>query len=199
MTEHQLFTVGCSNQSFERFASLLETNHIQVVVDVRSTPFSNYTPQFNQEPLKGRLKLRKLHYLYMGQEFGARRAEQSAYVEGRVCFECVFDLQAFKQGVARLEKGLARGLRLCLMCTEKDPIDCHRTIMITRFLSRHFNIPITHIHEDGHLEGNDAFESRLREVTDRQQDLFMSTEELTEQAYQVIERKIAYKVEAHAV
>lgn len=199
MTKHHLFTIGCSNQSFERFAGLLAENGIQAIVDVRSTPFSNYTPQFNQEPLKNQLKQIKLHYLYMGQEFGARRMEKSAYVEGKVRFERVFELQAFKHGVARLEKGLERGLRLCLMCTEKDPIDCHRTIMITRFLSRHFSIPITHIHDDGHLENNEAFEARLREQTGQQVDLFMSTAELTEQAYQLIEKKIAYKVEAHAV
>jgi uncharacterized protein (DUF488 family) len=48
----ELFTIGHSTHSLEKFLELLRQHRIEAVADVRSSPYSQYNPHFNREPLQ---------------------------------------------------------------------------------------------------------------------------------------------------
>ena len=192
-----LFTFGCSTHTSDSLVALLRQHRITAVVDVRSVPFSRFTPHFNREAIQDSLTRNRIHYLWMGPEFGARREETEAYREGRVDFSKVFQLEAFQRGVARLRVGLAKNYRIALMCTEKDPANCHRTIMVTRYLSNVLAWQVAHIHFDGTLETNATFEARIRALAEVEGDLFTNDPAaLTHQAYQWFEARAAWRSES---
>jgi len=140
-----LYTVGHSNQTYEEFLQLLVPHGIDCIIDVRSMPYSKYTPQFNSEVLKRQLNQNGILYAHFGNEFGARRTDCLKDVEFKkkgvteikpqVNFELGISTDNFLLGVKRLEKALSQGRHVSLMCSEADPLGCHRF----SFLSRYFH------------------------------------------------------------
>ena len=128
---NRLFTVGHSNGTTEELLSLLTLVGINCVVDVRSVPASAYTPQFNKENLKQFLSNNGIMYLHFGEEFGARRYD--SIVDGQVNFEKAVTTPSFLRGVDRIKHGLEQGYNISLMCSEADPLGCHRFSMISRY------------------------------------------------------------------
>jgi uncharacterized protein (DUF488 family) len=186
-----LFTIGHSTHSAEKFVELLRAHRIDAVGDVRSSPFSAWTPQFNQTALEATLRAEKVHYVFLGDELGARREERDVYVDGVARYERIAKVPAFQSGLERVRKG-ARKFRLALMCAEKDCLECHRTILVCRHLRRDLNI--AHIQEDGALESHRHAEVRLmKEEKIPQTDLFLSEADLIERAYEERGPKIAYR------
>lgn len=186
-----LYTIGHSNHSIERFIALLRQHGITAVADVRSTPYSRFNPHFSREPLKKSLVDAGIHYVYLGEELGARSKDRACYDAGRVNFHKLAQTELFKQGLERLRTGMA-DYKIALMCAEKEPLDCHRTILVTRELVRQ-SIPVAHIRDSGALESHDAALARLRERLDiPAEDLFRSQADLNEAAYDQQARSIAY-------
>ena len=142
----RLYTVGHSSQSLEEFLTLLQRHGINCVVDVRSVPASKYAPQFNEESIKAFLKLHGIQYLPFGNEFGARRTD-CINDEGQVDFEVAVTTPLFQQGVKRLMKGLERGFCIALMCSEADPLECHRFSLVSRYFHNQ-GIEVLHILKD---------------------------------------------------
>lgn len=144
MDKRQLFSVGHSNQSIEEFYELLESQRIDCILDVRSMPYSKYTPQYNEEPLKAWLNQHEVLYVPFGKHFGARRSDclkETEFVKKgiketkpQVNFELGVTTPDFLSGVERLNKALDQNRRVSLMCSEADPLGCHRF----SFISRHF-------------------------------------------------------------
>ena len=187
-----LYTIGHSNHALEDFLQLLRRHGISAVADVRSSPYSRYTSQFNREVLQAALKEAEIAYVFLGRELGARREDPSCYRDGRVCFERVARTELFQAGLSRLRAG-AESYRIAVMCAEKDPTSCHRMILVCRHL-RAAELRIDHILEDGELENNDDTERRLmRELGIAENDLFASREELVEHAYEIQGGKIGYR------
>lgn len=143
---NQLYTIGHSNQSFEEFLQMLQAMGIQVIIDVRSVPASKYTPQFNQEPLQAALKHAGIHYMWFGNEFGARRTD-SLDEDNKVNFEKAVQTPAFLQGTERVLNGLRKGYKISLMCSEAHPLECHRFAMVSRWFFEH-GIDVQHIVHD---------------------------------------------------
>jgi uncharacterized protein (DUF488 family) len=193
--DRTLFTIGHSNGTSEHFADLLAEHGIDVIADVRSSPYSAWNPQFNRESLQAFLKARGVNYVFLGDELGARRGEPECYDDaGRVHYDRVARTPAFSRGIGRLAE-LAAGHRVALMCAEKDPLTCHRTILICRFTKDVFP-DVRHILHDGSLEAQAEAESRLLKLARLpERDLFHSREELVEQAYEKQEQRIAYTAE----
>lgn len=193
--DRTLYTIGHSNGTCEHFADLLAQHEIDVIADVRSSPYSAYNPQFNREPLQGFLKARGVEYVFLGDELGARRNEPECYDDsGRVHYERIARTPAFSRGIGRLAE-LAAEHRVALMCAEKDPLTCHRTILVCRF-ARDVFPDVRHILHDGSLEIQADAESRLLKLARLpERDLFHSREELVEQAYQKQEGRVAYTAE----
>jgi uncharacterized protein (DUF488 family) len=186
-----LYTIGHSTHSLERLTDLLGLHWVTAVADVRSHPYSRHNPQFNRETLKAQLKERGFGYVFLGVELGARREDPGCYREGQVQFELVARTALFKEGLARLHKGM-KNYRICLMCAEKDPLFCHRTILVCRHL-RAPDIQISHILEDGTIERHQDAERRLMEILRvPESTLFTSFEQQLEKAYDIQGNKIAH-------
>ncbi|NWK12375.1 DUF488 family protein [Clostridium cadaveris] len=198
----KMYTVGCSTNTNEKFLELLKKYDVNCLVDVRSLPFSKYTPQFNKENLKIFLKKNKIAYIWMGKEFGARRDDRSLYNQlGYLDFEKVRKSEEFLLGVNRIRIGLEKGYNIALMCTEKDPIDCHRNILVAKGLEDN-GIEVNHILQDGSLMNRYQIEIRLLDMyyKDRNQLNFdmilgnsLSEEEMIEDAYRRRNRDIGYE------
>lgn len=155
----ELFTIGHSNLSIEAFISLLQQHGITAVVDVRSHPYSRYLPHFNKSEVQVALQNAGIEYRFLGRELGARPNDPSCYVDGKAPYEKIAATQLFEQGIKRLLKG-ADNYRIALMCAERDPITCHRSILVCQQL-RELDLNINHILTDGILESHEALEERL--------------------------------------
>lgn len=156
----ELFTIGHSNLSIEAFVLLLQQHGITAVADVRSHPFSRYLPHFNKSEIKAYLSSVGIQYVFLGKELGARPEDLSCYdTSGKALYDRIAATPLFSEGMQRLLKGAAN-YKISLMCAEKDPITCHRTILVCHKL-KEFNLPIYHILSDGNLESHQDLEQRL--------------------------------------
>jgi uncharacterized protein (DUF488 family) len=149
-----LFTVGHSNHSEEKFLDLLQQHAIEVLVDVRSQPYSRYNPQFNESELKRAIEWAGIRYWFMGAELGGR-PEGEAYLDeqGHALYHRMAESPAFLAGIERLE-GRVREHRTAIMCSEEDPAVCHRHLLVTRVISGR-EIAVLHIRGDGRLESEE--------------------------------------------
>jgi uncharacterized protein (DUF488 family) len=158
----QLFTVGHSNLSIEEFIDLLREYRVNAIADVRSHPYSAYLPHFNRDLLKFKLLKAKIKYVFLGNELGARPQDLSCYINGKALYTKVADSDAFKLGIERILTGL-NTYSIALMCSEKEPLSCHRTILICKHL-RQFGIKIDHIIDRYNLESHSHLEDRLLDL-----------------------------------
>ena len=154
-----VFTIGHSTHSVEDFIALLVQHGITALGDVRSTPYSRYNPQFNREALKPALKERGIQYVFLGAELGGRSADPACYEHGRLCYDRVVRTALFSSGLDRVEKG-CRQYKLALMCAEKEPLNCHRTLLLAPELAAR-GLEVVHIHADGMLESHEHACTRL--------------------------------------
>ena len=179
-----LYTIGHSNHELADFISLLHTHGVNCVADVRSSPYSRYCTQFNRETLHSALRQAGLKYIYMGDRLGARPGNANCYDGGHVNFEYLARTEEFKLGLDRLIK-TASEYRLAMMCAEKEPLHCHRCILICRHL-RGRGLSIKHILADGSIEDHADTESRLVKMMKIEPTLFepqTTQADLIEQAY----------------
>lgn len=186
-----LYTVGHSTHTINILMELLTQHSITAVYDVRSQPYSKYNPQFNRENLKACLEEKSIHYMFLGEKLGARSKNPEHYTNGKVQYNALAASKEFEQGLENIRQGLETN-KVALLCAEKDPLICHRAILICRHL-RHNGIAMQHILEDGSLESTTEFESRLLQALKLpEQDLFTTREETIERAYEIQSEKIAY-------
>ena len=194
MTEHgtnAIFTIGHSDHDIQRFMELLVGQGISAVADVRSVPYSKFTPQFNRDQLSAALGAADIRHIFLGNELGARRVEPECYVDGKARYELIARVPRFKEGLCRLQEGMRR-YRVALMCAEKDPVTCHRAILICRHL-RPLGMTISHILDDGRVESQAEMEERLLKLTGVEgEDLFSGRAEAIERAYDIQGERIAY-------
>jgi len=192
----ELFTIGHSSHSLERFLELLASQGISAIADVRSDPYSKYSPQYNKDVLERSFIDAGIKYIFLGREIGARRSEESCYIEGQVKFELIKELPVFRAGLDRVLLEIDK-YRVVLMCAEAEPLNCHRTILICRQLRKiRHDLQITHILGNGATESNEETEQRLVRLHKLQPELFgelTSMSNLIEQAYDLQAEKIAYK------
>jgi uncharacterized protein (DUF488 family) len=130
-----IFSIGHSTHSQEHFICLLRQHGITAVCDVRSTPYSRMNPQFNREELEDALLTQGIEYRFLGKEIGARSDDPHCCEAGKVKYERLAETSQFKYGIKRIVKGIKEGFRIALMCAEKEPIECHRTILVSRHLA----------------------------------------------------------------
>ena len=187
-----LYTIGHSTHAFPHFAQLLKMNGITAIADVRSAPYSRYNPQYNREALKAALESVGIAYSHLGPQLGAHREEAECYgPTGRVDFSRTAVTSAFREGIQRVKTGLHK-YSIALMCAERDPLTCHRNLLISRFVREELG-GIAHVRADGSIEAHEQLESRLLaecKLPDR--DLFRSREELVQLAYETLARENAY-------
>lgn len=172
----RVFTVGHSNHTIENFLQLLAHQHIGVLVDTRSLPFSKFSPQFNQENLKGAVKSAGRKYLFLGRELGGKPKDESFYdEEGYVLYWKIAESLLFQQGIERLRKGIA-SYTVALLCSEEDPLHCHRRLLIGRVLST-LGVELLHIRGNGLVQTELELELTKRPSTEQMTILFGPKEE----------------------
>jgi uncharacterized protein (DUF488 family) len=144
MPEPAVWTIGHSTRSFAQLATLLRSERIAHVVDVRSYPYSRFAPHFNREPLAGELARNGFGYLFLGAALGGRPDSPDHYdSEGRARYAPMADQLAFREALLRLRQGAGRH-RIALMCSEADPTHCHRRLLVGRVLTQH-GVELRHI------------------------------------------------------
>ena len=165
-----VLTVGHSNHTLSDFLALLQRHGVVVLTDVRTAPSSRYTPHFNHHALRDALEANNIDYVFLGGELGGRPDDRSCYDEtGRVLYERVAATDAFDDGI-RAVTYLAEQGCVALMCSEKEPLDCHRTLLVARALTDR-GVPVQHILADGALENHDSAMDRLVMEDRREGDL----------------------------
>lgn len=189
-----IFTIGHSNHECEHFIALLKSHTITAIADVRSSPYSRYADQFNRETLLESLKSARIAYVFLGNELGAKWCRPDCCSDGRVDFELVARTGTFRRGLDRLRCGV-RQHRPAIMCAEKDPITCHRMILIARHISA-LSLDIFHISENGGIETQHEAESRILAAHGLPPDggLFQTRAEMLDEAYRKQGREIAYQL-----
>ncbi len=190
-----IYTIGHSNHEIDVFTALLNQHGVTAVADVRSQPVSRLH-HFRYDALQAALGARAIDYVFLGDELGVRRTESACYVNGRANYERIAVLPAFQAGLDRLVEGCGRHT-IAVMCAEKDPLDCHRMILVARHLAAR-GVEIRHILADGSLESQRDAERRLVRAMRIERTLFepdLSEEEMIQRAYEKRAGQIAQEAE----
>lgn len=190
---NELFTIGYSPHIPDSFLRILKKYKITAVADVRSSPYSQFKPEFNKDQIAEFLKTNGIAYVFLGDVCGARVEDPSCYIKGKVDYALVAEHPKFKEGLKRIINGMEK-FRIALMCAEKDPITCHRTILICRNLTSR-GINIKHILSNGKIEDQKDSEQRLLNIFKlNHPDMFRSEQQRLNDAYSRQGEKIAYEV-----
>lgn len=177
-----VYTLGHSTHSVEKFVDLLVRHGLTAIADVRSRPFSRMNPQFNRDALSTALKAQGIAYSFLGKELGARPSDPACYVHGRASYELIARTALFQAGIDRVLDGSKR-YRVALVCAEKDPMTCHRAMLVCRHLVRR-ELGAKHILANGEIEEhNDALRRVASEVGVSFTDLFRNPTEILEEVY----------------
>ncbi len=158
-TGRTVLTIGHSRHPIEAFIALLQRHGAAAVVDVRAAPYSRFNPQFNREPLAASLAACGIAYVFLGSELGGRSGDPACYSDGRISYERLGATPAFRQGLDRVARDAARR-RLALMCAEKEPLECHRCLLVAPALEAR-GVPVAHIRPASALEPHADAMSRL--------------------------------------
>jgi uncharacterized protein (DUF488 family) len=145
-------TIGHSNHSIERFVDLLKAGGVALLVDVRSMPYSRRFPQFGKERLARSLAAAGIDYVHEGAALGGKP-------EGGADYDALAERPAFKEALGQLIER-AQGTTLCLMCAEKEPLDCHRTVLVSRRLAER-GVAVDHLLADGGMRPHREVEEAL--------------------------------------
>lgn len=189
-TEPLVLTIGHSTLPAERFVALLQQHGVETVCDVRSQPYSRHVPHVNREALEQTLGRVGIGYEFLGRELGARSSDRDAYDdEGRVRYDALRSAPAFQQALDRIEADARAGRVQALLCAEKDPADCHRSVLVADAIVLR-GLRVAHIHSDGRLETQRQMLDRLMGPPSLLDDGDQSTRE--RRALRDRERVIAY-------
>lgn len=195
-----IYTIGYATKPIAVFIQQLQQYNINVVADVRSVPYSKIFHDYHKESIAFYLKQQEIAYVYLGDELGPRSKDDNHYDDTQqVLFDRLMQSSLFEQGVQRLAKGVKKSYNIALMCAEKDPATCHRSLLIGYFLARQgldkqaLNCDILHITHDGHIETQNILEQRLCHIHGVEEDLFLSKDERAMQAYQLQLKKTSYR------
>ena len=159
MPSFDLFSVGHSNVPKERFFAMLQEAGVNVIADVRSAPYSRFAPWFSQQKLAASLSAFGIGYVAMGDALGGRPRHDSLFRDGIADYEAMAAQPDYRAGVDRLIEAVPRS-RVCLMCAEREPLDCHRCLLVARSLAGR-GIVVGHILHNGSVETHAATEQRL--------------------------------------
>ena len=180
--ELTIFTIGHSNHSLDMFIDLLKSHKIDVLVDVRSKPFSWFSPQFNKDGLEKAVKAGGIKYLFLGQELGGRPQGSEFYDNyGFVLYSRIAESPLFLEGIDRLITGI-KTYRVVVMCGEENPTNCHRRLLVGRVLAKR-GVSVRHIRGDGTVQDEDelAREEYRSKGEQAQLSLFEPNDEVPEQ------------------
>lgn len=197
-----LYTIGHSQHKIEYFLEMLRLHGVNYILDVRSIPYSQFASEYNRENINATLDSVGIQYAFMGNYFGARQEDRSLYTnDGYLDFEKTRKSAQFQLGFHNVIKGVYSGNKIALMCTEKDPIECHRAIMVARTFYE-AGIDVQHILQNNELQSHAELNQRLLDLyyPERYQISLFSEENKSEteyliEAYKQQNKKIGYYIQ----
>jgi uncharacterized protein (DUF488 family) len=189
-----LLTIGHSNLSADRFMALLTRASVTAVADVRSIPFSRWCPWFSAKALAQRLAGEGIAYIALGDSLGGRPRDPKLYRNGVADYEAMATRPEFVAGLERIVDEIARH-RVCLLCAEREPLDCHRCLLVGRALAER-GLTLGHIRADGTVESHAATEERLLALAGHDADLFRDGAERLAHAYRRRAQAVAARLKA---
>jgi uncharacterized protein (DUF488 family) len=184
-----LLTIGHSNLPADRFIALLKDAGVSAIVDVRSVPFSRWCPWFSSKALAARLAANGMVYVALGDALGGRPRDPKLYCDGIADYEAMAKQPEFRAGLDRVVDETVRH-RVCLLCSERDPLDCHRCLLVGRALAGRGFTP-GHIRGDGSIEPHAVTEQRLLKLAGGEADLFRDPAARLAEAYRHRARTVA--------
>jgi uncharacterized protein (DUF488 family) len=190
-TPTPIYTIGYGARAFDEFIAALQAQQIDYVVDVRSSPYSRFKPEFNKRELEIQLRLAGIRYVFMGDQLGGQPDDRECYVDDKVVYDLVKQRAFYREGIARLQSAFSKGLRVALMCSEGKPEMCHRSKLIAASLAE-LDIPVLHIDEEGVLRTQAEV---LDELTDGQLSLFGEHDFTSRKRYRAEESRSASEEE----
>lgn len=157
-----IYTIGHGNLAIEFFTQTLQLQQLELLVDVRSLPYSQYAPQFNRESLAQTLNESGIDYWFAGDWLGGRPNDPTCYWGGKipteksaaylrlVNYQAVTQRSWYQEGVLRLLE-LAQIKKCVILCSEEDPQKCHRQHLIAQTLLEK-GLIVKHICKNGELK-----------------------------------------------
>jgi uncharacterized protein (DUF488 family) len=194
MSSFDVLSIGHSNIPQERFLAMLRAAGVNSIVDVRTLPYSRFAPWFSQKRLAAALSASGVGYAAMGEALGGRPVDPKLYCGDVADYEKMAAQPEFQAGLDRVVEAAARA-RICILCAEREPLDCHRCLLVARRLNER-GLAVGHIHHDGLIEPHAATEQRLLalEGDDQSCDLFASGQrERLAAAYRRRARAVAFR------
>jgi uncharacterized protein (DUF488 family) len=203
MTAFDFFSIGHSNIPAERFIAMQRSAGVTAIADVRSTPVSRFCPWFSAKNLAPLLANEGIGYAAYGVELGGRPNDPALYRDGIADYEAMARQADFRAGLDRLVGAAAQSRgkgsilgRICVMCSEREPLECHRCLLVTRALAAR-GLNVGHILHDGTIESHAVTEQRLLALDAAGEDLFVTGQsERLAAAYFRRARAVAYRGKA---
>ncbi len=155
-----IYTIGHSNYDANQFIKILQSYSIEIVVDIRSAPYSKYCRQFNKKTIDQALNNNGIKYLFLGKELGARPESPECYEQNRIQYDKLKETELFRQGIKRIKDSTSKHIAV-LMCSEKDPTNCHRTILVSRVLKGE-GVEVKHILDENITVSQNEIEEQLQ-------------------------------------
>jgi uncharacterized protein (DUF488 family) len=194
----QVFTIGHSTLSYVQFVTRLKNAGVNALADVRTSPFSRYTPHFNQDHLKQSLKEDGISYVFLGKELGGRPRDPEYFTHGIADYEKMATSRLFKMGLDRVEQG-AHSHHIALMCSERCPLDCHRCLLVGRALVAR-GMSVTHLLSGKEELSHHQIEGQLLQLEGQSaDDMFCSLADRVNEAYRKRNRKVAFAESGQAL
>jgi uncharacterized protein (DUF488 family) len=187
----EILTIGHSTLPYERFLKLLRQASVTAVADVRTAPYSRHFPHFNRDMLRDELRHDQIAYVFLGEELGGRPKDKRFFCDGVADYEKMARTEQFAKGLDRVVEG-AKKYRIAIMCSEHDPLDCHRCLLVGRALNQR-GVTVRHILGSGENIGHDAIETKLMALSNRaDNDFFEPMEKRLAAAYRDRASKVAF-------
>ncbi len=196
MKKGKIFTIGHSVHEAGFFAKLLLLHDCKIACDVRAFPYSQYCPQFQRDSMEKYLPERGLKYWFLGRELGGRSADPSHYINGRLQYDLLSESLLFQAGLEKIIKAAA-SQNIALVCAEKNPLLCHRMLLVCRALRQKQAFPeerIGHIMPDGSLKTNREAEAALLEKWKLRPDMLRTSSDCLKEAYRLQAQKTAHSI-----
>ena len=189
-TNNPVLTIGHSNYALDALIALLYRHRVTALADVRSAPYSRFSPQFNRESLARSLKSCGIEYVYLGDGLGGRSEDPACYEDGRVRYDRVTEKESFQHALERVVRGTANH-RIVLLCAEREPLECHRTLLVAPALDER-GIEVAHIHADGGLEPHGKAMDRLLNRFNLQPSLYQPRKKQVAEAIELQAKRVAF-------
>ncbi|WP_424353865.1 DUF488 family protein [Methanobacterium sp. MBAC-LM] len=141
-----IYTIGHSNMTQKSFVDILNSFKIEIVVDVRSSPYSKFVSHFNRENIKKSLIENGMRYIFLGDYIGGKPKDKKYYENGEVNYMRVAQSDRYSEGINKIIE-MNNEADIVLMCSEEDPYNCHRHNLITQTLVKN-GLKVIHIRKN---------------------------------------------------